>query len=164
VESFIQPREEIDKKGKGLNPTALIKPWRDILGVIQRYVTCDGRYNVVRLRHLKILAALKKMLVINLPFFLNAMLHEVVARTQKAKDLVTIVSHHGLVNLIVNRAMIQTQITSGDLIETNRPLQIEQPEVHQEIPSQGIETAREEGGSAQIETPLTHPEIEEDPI
>jgi hypothetical protein len=92
------------------------------------------------------------------------MLHEVVARTQKAKDPVTIISHHGLVKLIVNRALSQTQITWGDLIEADRPLQIEQPKIHQEIPSQGIETTQEEGGSAQIETPLPQPEIEADPI
>ena len=92
------------------------------------------------------------------------MLHEVVARTQKAKDPVTIISHHGLVKLIVNKALRQTQITWHDLIETDNPLQIEQPEIHQEIPSQRIETTQEEGGSAQIETPLPQPEIEVDPI
>jgi hypothetical protein len=164
VESFVEPGEELDKKGKGLNPTALSEPWRELAGVIQRYITCDGRYDVVRPCHLKLLATLKQRLVINFPFFLNAMLHEVVARTQKAKDPVTIISHHGLVKLIVNRALSQTQITWGDLIEADRPLQIEQPEIHQETPSQGIETLKEEGGSAQIETPLPQPEIEADPI
>jgi hypothetical protein len=41
VESFIEPREEFDKKGKGLNPTALSEPWRKLVGVIQRYITCN---------------------------------------------------------------------------------------------------------------------------
>jgi hypothetical protein len=92
------------------------------------------------------------------------MLHEVVARTQKAKDHVTIISHHGLVKMIVNRALSQNQITWGDLIKADRPLQIEQPKIPQETPSQRIETTQEEGGSAQIKTPLPQPEIEEDPI
>jgi hypothetical protein len=129
VEYFVEPGEELDKKGKGLNPSALSEPWRELEGVIQRYITCDGRYDVVRPCHLKLLATLKQRLVINLPFFLNAMLHEVAARTQKAKDPVTIISHHGLVKLIVNRALSQTQITWGDLIEADRPLQIEQPKI-----------------------------------
>jgi hypothetical protein len=122
VESFIEPREELDKKGKGLNPTTLDKPWRELVGVIQMYITCDGRYEVVWPRHLKFLATLKHRLVINFPFFINSMLHEVVARNQKAKDPVTIISHHGLVKIIVNRALIQNKITWGDLIEANRPL------------------------------------------
>jgi hypothetical protein len=92
------------------------------------------------------------------------MLHEVAARTQKAKDLVTIISHHGLVNLIVKKALSQTKINLGDLIEADRPLQIEQPEIHQETPSRRIEKAQEEEGSDQIETPLSQLEIEADPI
>jgi hypothetical protein len=142
IEYFIEPREELDKKGKGLNPTALSEPWRELAGVIQRYITCDGRYDVMRLRHLKLLASLKHKLVVNFSFFLNGMLHEVVARTHKAKDPVTIISHHGLVKLIVNRALSQTQITWGDLIDADRPLQIEQPKIHQEIPPQGIGTSQ----------------------
>jgi hypothetical protein len=164
VESFAEPGEELDKKGKGLNPTALSEPWRELAGVIQRYITCDGRYDVVRPCHLKLLAALKQRSVINFPFFLNAMLHEVAARTQKAKDPVNIISHHGLVKLIVNRALSQTQITWGDLIEPDRPLQIEQPEIHHEIPPQGIEAAQVGGDSAQIEIPVPQPEMEADPI
>ena len=81
------------------------------------------------------LAALKQSLVINLPFFLNAMLHEVVVRTQKSKDLVTIINHHGLVKLIVSKDLSQTQLTWGDLIGTNRPLQLEQPKLYHENPS-----------------------------
>jgi hypothetical protein len=58
------------------------------------------------------------------------MLHEVVGRTHKTKDHANVISHHDLVKLIVNRALNNTQITWGDLIELDRPLQIEQPEVH----------------------------------
>jgi hypothetical protein len=34
VESFIEPGEELDKKGKGLNPSALSEAWRELAGVI----------------------------------------------------------------------------------------------------------------------------------
>jgi hypothetical protein len=114
----------LDKKGKGLNPSTLSEPWKELAGVIHRYITCDGRYDVIRPCHLKLLAALKQRLVFNLPFFLNSMLHEVTIRTHKAKYHVTIISHHGLVKMIVNRALSQTQITWGELIEANRPLQL----------------------------------------
>jgi hypothetical protein len=88
------------------------------------------------------------------------MLHEVSIRTQKAKDPVTIISHHGLVKLIVNKSLSQTQITWGDLIEDNRPLQLEQHELHHENPPQGIEIAQEGVGIGQMEVPLPQPEIE----
>ena len=85
IESFIDPGEELDKKGKGINPNTLSEPWKELAVVIQSYITYDKRYDVIRPRHLKFLAALKHQLVINLPFFLNAMLHEVSVRTQKSK-------------------------------------------------------------------------------
>jgi hypothetical protein len=95
--------------------------------------------------------------VINFSFFLNSMLHEVATRTHKAKDPVNIISHHGLVKLIVNRALSHTKITWGDLIE---PLQIEQPEIHHENPPQGIEAAQVEGDNSQMEIPVPQQLVE----
>jgi len=131
VELFAEPGEEFDKKGKGLNPTALSEPWRELAGVVQRNITCDGRYDMVRPRHLKLLATLKQQLVLNLPFLLNNILHEVAGRTQKNKDPDSVINHHGLVKLIVVRELNHAQITWENLIDLNRPLQIEKPEVAQ---------------------------------
>jgi hypothetical protein len=66
--------------------------------------------------------------------------------------------------LIESKALNHTQITWEDLIELNNPLQMEQPEVHHEIPPQGIEAAQIEGDNEQIEIPVSQPEMEEDPI
>jgi hypothetical protein len=118
----------------------------------------------VRLRHLKLLTALKQRSVINLPLFFNTMLHEFVARTQKSKDLVNVISHHGLVKLIVNKALNHTQINWRDLIKPNMPLQIEKHEVHHEIPPQGIEAAQKEGYNSQIEILVPQPKMEADLI
>jgi hypothetical protein len=41
VESFAEPGEEFETKGKGLNPTSLSDPWRKLVGVIQIFITCD---------------------------------------------------------------------------------------------------------------------------
>jgi hypothetical protein len=42
VETFTDPGEELDKKGKGLNPSTLREPWKELVGVIQWYITYDG--------------------------------------------------------------------------------------------------------------------------
>jgi hypothetical protein len=89
---------------------------------------------MVRPHHLKVLEILKHRLMLNIPLFFNSMLHEVAGRTQKAKDPANIISRHGLVKLIVDMALNHTQIMRGDLIELDRPLQIEKLEVHIEIP------------------------------
>jgi hypothetical protein len=35
VESFTEPGEELDKKGKGLNPSTLSEPWKELAGIVQ---------------------------------------------------------------------------------------------------------------------------------
>jgi hypothetical protein len=42
VETFTDPGEESNKKGKGINPSTLIEPWKELARIIQRYITCDG--------------------------------------------------------------------------------------------------------------------------
>jgi hypothetical protein len=126
VESFTKPGEELDKRGKGLNPNTLSEPGKELVRIVQCYITCDGWYNVIQPFHLKFLAALKQRLVLNLPFFLDIVLHEVALRTQKSKDPVVVISHHKLVKLIVDKAPSQSQLTGETLIEGNRPPQLEQ--------------------------------------
>jgi hypothetical protein len=98
----------LDKKGKGLNPNTLSEPWKELVGIVQRYITYDGRYDVIRSCHLKFLAALKQRLVLNVSFFLDTVLHEVALRTQKSKDPVTVINNHRLVKLIMGKALSQT--------------------------------------------------------
>jgi len=116
----------LDKKLKGLNPSTLSEPWKELAGIVQWYITCVGRYDVIPPRHIKLLVALKQQLVLNLPFFLHTILHEVSLRTQKSKDPITVISHHRLVKLIVDKALSQTQLTWENFIEANRPPQLEQ--------------------------------------
>jgi hypothetical protein len=91
-----------------------------------------------------LLASLKQRLVISLPFFLDTVLHEVALRTQKSKDPVTVISHHKLVKLIVDKALSQTQLTWETLIEGNRPPQLEHATITQRgIPPPQIEVEPE---------------------
>jgi hypothetical protein len=85
------------------------------------------------------MAYLKQRLVLNLPFFLNTILHEVSLRTQKSKDPVTVISHHRLVKMITNKAFSQTQLTWDNLVEANRSPQLEHPELCHEEPPHEIE-------------------------
>jgi len=34
VESFTKPGEELDKKGKGINPSTLSEPWKELAGIV----------------------------------------------------------------------------------------------------------------------------------
>ncbi len=74
------------RKGKVIYPTSLSEPWHELEKVIQKYITCDGRHDVVRPWNLKLLATLKHKIVINFPFFLNILLHEVASIVRKPRN------------------------------------------------------------------------------
>jgi len=101
VELFKYLGEKLVWKGTGICPISLSKPWRELEKVFQKYITCDDHHDVVRPRHLKLLATLKKKIVINLPFFLNMLLHEVACSVRKSRNTQAIVIHHGLIKLVV---------------------------------------------------------------
>jgi hypothetical protein len=92
------------------------------------------------------------------------MLHKVALRTQKSKDLVTVINHHGLIKLIASKALSQTQLTWDNIIGANKPLQLEQPELCHENPLQEIEEIQGEKATAQIEVSPPQPEVVEDPV
>lgn len=92
-------------KGKGIKPTSLKEPWQELATIVHKYITCGGRQDVVWSRHLKMLAILRKKIVVNLPFFFNSLLHDVASRVRKAKNPHATISHHGLIKLIFTREL-----------------------------------------------------------
>ena len=69
MEIFQSEGQSLTVKGKGVLSTTLGEPWTELAKIVQSYITCEGRKDVVRARHLKLLAVLKgKCFVISLPF------------------------------------------------------------------------------------------------
>ncbi len=103
-------------RGKGVLPATLGEPWAELAKIIQSYITCEGRKDVVRPRHLKLLAVLKQKCSVNLPAFLNSLLHDVARSIKKAQHVESVVSHHGLIRLIVSHSLTQQQSNWEELI------------------------------------------------
>jgi len=57
--TFWDEGQNLIVKGKGVHPSSLGQPWIELARVVQSYITCDRRKDVVRPRHLKLLALLK---------------------------------------------------------------------------------------------------------
>ena len=82
IKIFQDEGQNLTVRGKGVLPAALGEPWVELAKIIQSYITCEGRKDVVRPRHLKLLAILKQKCSVNLPAFLSSLLHDV-ARSMK---------------------------------------------------------------------------------
>ena len=77
IEIFRDEGQSLAIRGKGVLPATLGEPWTELAKIVQSYITCEGRKDVVRPRHLKLLAVLKEKCYVNLPALLNLLLHDV---------------------------------------------------------------------------------------
>jgi len=57
------------------------------------------------------MAALRWKVILNLSYFMNVLLHETVSKLKLSKDEASIVSHYGLIKLIVFRGLNQVQMS-----------------------------------------------------
>lgn len=110
----------------------LAEPWRELAIIIQRYITCDGHQDLVRPRQLKLLDVLKQKLIVNLPSLLNFLLHDTAIRIRLAIHPEAVVSHHGLIRLIISHSLVQYNLTWDGFmtaLESMQNLVIQHPEI-----------------------------------
>ena len=55
---------------KGVPRSWLIHPWDEVAHVIQKFITCEGRFSVMYLYHIKLMQHLRGDCEINIPYFL----------------------------------------------------------------------------------------------
>ena len=77
VKFFQDEGQNLTIRGKAVLLVALGEPSTELARIIQSYITCEGRKDVVIPHHLKLLAVLKQKCTMNLPVFLNSLLHDV---------------------------------------------------------------------------------------
>jgi hypothetical protein len=81
-------------------PISALKPrWHDTLMVIKQFVTCEGRYGLVFLYHLRLLMNFMGY-SLNMPFYFHRSLYKM-AKRFKRQQADSSLFHHGLIKLIV---------------------------------------------------------------
>jgi len=116
MDIFQDEGQSLIVKGKGVLLATLGEPWTELAKIVQSYITCEGRKDVVRPRHLKLLAVLKEKCSVNMPALLNSLLHDAARSLKKAQHEEAVVSHHGLIRLIVSHSLTQQQSSWEELI------------------------------------------------
>ena len=67
---FLFPRHEPLDWSKGICQNSLKEEWREVLSIIQRYVTYEGRFTTLYRYHLRFLLHVVGVSKLNLPFYL----------------------------------------------------------------------------------------------
>jgi hypothetical protein len=58
-------------------------PWKDLAFLIQKYITCEGRFSLIFLYHIRILLHLKGEKLLNMPYYLLKSLTKMSKAIQK---------------------------------------------------------------------------------
>jgi hypothetical protein len=81
-------------------PISFLKPrWHDLLAVVKQFITCEGRFRIVFLYHLRLLLSLIGF-SLNMPYYLLISLYKIGKRFRKPRLYLSLF-HHGLVKIIL---------------------------------------------------------------
>jgi hypothetical protein len=146
-QSFFLTGERIVLKGRGVQLSSLPPPWPEVARFIKHYLTCEGRYQVVYQHDFLLLSHLRHNRRVNIPYFLLGCLKNMAHYCRRAKDPTQSLTHHRLVQLLINRGFEQQ----------NRPLN--NPPINPAPAAEVPEISDEQ----QQQNPLVSPEIPHSP-
>jgi hypothetical protein len=111
---FLKPEYQEDNLSKGVPRNHMLEGFDKMLKVIQRYFTCEGRFNMVYQYHIRLLLHFTGKEAMNLPFYLFRSIGKMVDRVQaKSKQVDTSVFHSGLIKMLVMEELRKTNIMIG---------------------------------------------------
>jgi hypothetical protein len=143
-QSFFLAGERIVLKGRGVQLSSLPPPWPEVARFIKHYLTCEGRYQVVYQHDFLLLSHLRHNRRVNIPYFLLGCLKNMAHYCRRAKDPTQSLTHHRLVQLLINRGFEQQNRPlnnppinpppAAEVPETSDEQQQQNPPVSPEIP------------------------------
>jgi hypothetical protein len=80
-------------------------PWDELAYLIQKYVTCEGRFSLVFLYHIRILQHLNQEKRIDMPYYLLHSLQKMSMLVKKNKNKERNRYHHGLIKMLVEHEL-----------------------------------------------------------
>jgi hypothetical protein len=97
--SLLFTSRKITSCDKGMPVTALKPRWHDLLAIVKQFVTCEGRYGLVFLYHLRLLMSFIDF-PLNMPYFLLRSLYKMAKRFKRQKSDSSLF-HHCLIKIIM---------------------------------------------------------------
>jgi hypothetical protein len=79
---FLKPEHQGDNLSKGVPRSHLVEGFDNMLKVIHRYFTCEGRFNMIYQYHIRLLLHFTGKYLMNIPFYLFRSMGKMVDRVQ----------------------------------------------------------------------------------
>jgi hypothetical protein len=135
--TFLFQSRMVNSCDKGL-PAKMLKPrWHDLLMIIKKFITCEGRYGFVFLFHLRLLMVFMGF-ELNVPHYLHRSLFKM-AKRYKHNQVDTSLFHLGLIKMLVVYELGLRRDCWGDFLSRNgfeesSPPQVDKPMVTESKP------------------------------
>jgi hypothetical protein len=112
AKDFLKPEYQADNLSKGVPRNHLIEQFDKILRIIQRYFTCEGRFNTLYQYHIRLLLHFTGKMEMNIPYYLLRSIGKMSDRVQsKSKVVDTSIFHSGLIRMLVSEEMGKKDIS-----------------------------------------------------
>jgi hypothetical protein len=99
---FLKPDYQTNNLSKGVPRSHLVEDFDKMLKIIQRYFTCEGRFNMLYQYHIRILLHFTGKYEMNIPLYLLRSMGKMSDRVQaKSKVVDTSVFRSGLIRILV---------------------------------------------------------------
>ena len=99
---FLLPEIEALDWGKGVQLDKLKPKWKEVIKILQSYITCEGRFALVFKYHIMFLQHLNQQSKMKLPLFFLKSIQKMSSRIKGHIDHThKYMFHHGLIKLII---------------------------------------------------------------
>jgi hypothetical protein len=105
---LLKPQYRGTQWSEGTSRSWLEPQWAQLLAILQRYLTCEGRYTIIFPCHARLLLHFTGTLL-NIPFFLLKSLKRMAEQVQKANEFRGSLFHFGLVKILITSALSKKQ-------------------------------------------------------
>jgi hypothetical protein len=112
AKDFLKPEHQAGNLSKGVPRNHLIEQFDKILRIIQRYFTCEGRFNTLYQYHIRLLLHFTGKIEMNIPYYLLRSIGKMSDRIQsKSKAVDTSIFHSGLIRMLVSEELGKKDIS-----------------------------------------------------
>ena len=103
--------EQVQMRQRGIVLQSLPQPWNQVVVFLKKYITYEGRYQIVYHSEFPLLSHLHHRVLLNTPYYLLNDLHHMAGFVRVSKHPLSSLTHHGLIKLIILRTLAQHNIT-----------------------------------------------------
>jgi hypothetical protein len=121
VNQFLIPEKQNPNWKKGIPHSWVKKEWHTALLIIHKYITCEGRFSLVYLYHIRLLIHINGDYPLNLPYFLLKSLSKMSKRVQSHPTTAKgSLFHQGLIKTLIISSLNEVQRPWDWLIQSLR--------------------------------------------